>query len=140
MPLIPEQYIYLLGVQHLVSLSDGLTGYSFPLYNTIVVQKLPAGSTELCVQGPLDPMTLLETKPARTGLKTVRAMLNAGWPAHLVTLSFHFSTVSDPLSDVLGALQTLARSTGCLAAHVTRSLLPPPRPLIRASTYKRLAL
>ncbi|KAI0268497.1 hypothetical protein BGY98DRAFT_1019092, partial [Russula aff. rugulosa BPL654] len=26
-PLIPEAYIYLLGVQYLVSLSNGLTGY-----------------------------------------------------------------------------------------------------------------
>ena len=56
----------------------------------------PRVQPSLCVQGPLDPMTLLEAKPALTGLKTVRAMLNAGWPAHLVTLSFHFSTISDP--------------------------------------------
>ena len=36
-PLIPEAYIYLLGVQCLVSLSDGLAGYTFPLYNTLAV-------------------------------------------------------------------------------------------------------
>ncbi|KAI0272020.1 hypothetical protein BGY98DRAFT_936829 [Russula aff. rugulosa BPL654] len=39
-------YIYLLGVQYLVSLSDGLTGYSFHLYNTVAVQNPPTGSTE----------------------------------------------------------------------------------------------
>jgi hypothetical protein len=66
-------------------------------------------------------------KPARTGLQTVGAMLNAGWPAHLVTPSFLFTTPSDPLlGDVL--LQTPAYSAGCLTAHVTRSLHPPPRP------------
>jgi len=54
-PLIPEAYIYLLGVQYLVSLSDGITGYSFPLYNTIVVQKLPTGSTEPVRAGPTRP-------------------------------------------------------------------------------------
>jgi hypothetical protein len=97
-PLISEAYIYLLGVQYLVSLSDGLTGYSFHLYNTVAVQNPPTGSTEpVCVLCPLDPMTLPEAKPARTGLQTVHAMLNAGWPAHLVTFSFLFTTASDSL-------------------------------------------
>jgi hypothetical protein len=36
-PLIPEAYIYLLGMRCLVSLSDGLAGYIFPLYNTLAV-------------------------------------------------------------------------------------------------------
>ena len=78
-PLISKTYIYLLGVQYLVSLSDGLTGYSFHLYNTVAVQNPPTGSTEpVRVLCPLDPMTLPEAEPARTGLQTVRAMLNAG--------------------------------------------------------------
>ena len=122
-PLIPEAYIYLLGVQCLVSLSDGLAGYTFPLYNTLAVQKPPAGSTEpVRAPGPLDPTTLPETEPARVGLQTVRAMLNAGWPALLAALSFLLTTnLSDSLfGDVLGALQTLARAAGCLA-------LPTPR-------------
>lgn len=122
-PLIPEAYIYLLGVQCLVSLSDGFAGYTFPLYNTLAVQKPPAGSTEsVRAPGPLDPTTLPETEPARAGLQTVRAMLNAGWPALLAALSFLLTTnLSDPIfGDVLGALQTLARASGCLA-------LPTPR-------------
>ena len=44
-PLIPEAYTYLLAVQCLDSLSDGLAGYTFPLYNTLAVQKPPTGST-----------------------------------------------------------------------------------------------
>ena len=122
-PPIPEAYIYLLGVQCLVSLSDGLAVYVFPLYNNLAVQKPPAGSTEpVRAPGPLDPTTLPETEPARAGLETVRAMLNAGWPALLAALSFLLTTnLSDPLfGDVLGALQTLARASGCLA-------LPTPR-------------
>jgi hypothetical protein len=110
-------------VQCLVSLSDGLAGYTFPLYNTLVVQKPPAGSTEpVRAPGPLDPMTLPETEPARAGLQTVRAMLNAGWPALLAALSFLLTTnLSDTIfGDVLGALQTLARAAGYLA-------LPTPR-------------
>ena len=100
-PLFPKAYIHLRGVQCPVLLSDGLTGYSFPpsfpLYNTLVVQKLPTDSTEpVRAPGPLDPMTLPETKPTRTGLQTVRAMLNVGSPAHLVTLPFLFTTLSDP--------------------------------------------
>jgi hypothetical protein len=122
-PLIPEAYIYLLGVQCLVSLSDGFAGYTFPLYNTLAVQKPPAGSTEsVRAPGPLDPTTLPEKEPARAGLQTVRAMLNAGWPALLAALSFLLTTnLSDPIfGDVLGALQMLARTSGCLA-------LPTPR-------------
>jgi len=44
--LILEAYIYLLGVQCL-SLSDGLVGYTFPLYNALTVQTPPADSTKV---------------------------------------------------------------------------------------------
>jgi hypothetical protein len=62
-------------------------------------------------------MTLPETEPARAGLRTVHAMLKAGWPALLAALSFLLTTdLSDSIfGDVLGALQTLARTTGYLA-------------------------
>ena len=122
-PPIPEAYIYLLGVQCLVSLCDGLAGYAIPLYNTLAVQKPPARSSEpVRAPGPLDPSTLPESEPARVGLQTVRAMVNAGWPAMLAALSFLLTTnLSDPLfGDVLGALQALARTAGCLG-------LPTPR-------------
>ena len=49
-PLIPNAYIYLLGVQCLVSLSDGLVGYAILLYSSF--EKLPAGSTDpVCAPG-----------------------------------------------------------------------------------------
>ncbi|KAH9953498.1 hypothetical protein BC827DRAFT_1159217 [Russula dissimulans] len=98
-PPIPEAYIYLLGMEFLVSLSDGLAGYAIPLYNTLAVQKPPSSSSEpVRAPGPLDPSTLPETEPARVGLvQFVGAMLNAGCPALLAALSFFTTTLSDPL-------------------------------------------
>jgi len=93
------------------------------LYNALAVQKPPAGSPEpMYAPGPLNPSTLPESEPTRVGLQTVRAMLNAGWHALLAALSFLLTTnLSDPLfGNVLGALQALARTAGCLA-------LPTPR-------------
>ncbi|KAI0267185.1 hypothetical protein BGY98DRAFT_1027151 [Russula aff. rugulosa BPL654] len=52
-----------------------------------------------------------ETEPTRAGLRTVRVMLNAGWPALIAALSFLITT---NLSDLnLGALQILAPTAGC---------------------------
>ncbi|KAH9955055.1 hypothetical protein BC827DRAFT_1262095 [Russula dissimulans] len=65
-PPIPEAYIYLLGVQCIVSLSDGLAGYAISLYNILAVQRPPSSSSEpVRARGPLDPSTLPETVPAR---------------------------------------------------------------------------
>jgi hypothetical protein len=80
----------------IVSLSDGLVGYPFPLYKTREFNQ-----TRMCT-GPLDPR-----------LRTVR--LNAGWPALIAALSFLLTTnLSDLIIvDVLGVLQTLAPAAGC---------------------------
>ena len=53
-PFIREAHIYLLGVQCLVSLPDGLAGCAFPFYRTLPVQKPPARAP-----GPLDPTITL---------------------------------------------------------------------------------
>ena len=105
--LIPEAYIYALGVQCLVSLSDGLVGYAFPLNNTLAVQKPPIGST-----GPMRaPDATTPTEPVRTGLRTAGVMLDAGWPALFATHSF---------------LLTVPRTSPNPSSvpHVTRSSLP----------------
>ena len=39
LPLILDAYIHLLGMQFLISFSDGLMGYTFPLYDTLAVKK-----------------------------------------------------------------------------------------------------
>ena len=63
-------------------------GGAIPLYNTLAVPETLAGSPEpVRAPGPLDPSTLPESEPARVGLQTGRAMINAGWPA-LARLSF----------------------------------------------------
>jgi hypothetical protein len=98
-PLMPEAYKYLIGMQCLVSLSDGLAGYPFPLYNTRGFNQNPyvhrTPSTLLCCP-----------KPSQPGLRTVCAMLNAGWPALIAALS------DLTVVDVPGALQTLAPAAG----------------------------
>ena len=75
-------------MQCLVSLSDGLAGYTFPLYNTLAAQNPPMGSTEdMLSSGSLDLMTLPETETARARLNCARdgeRMLTRA----LTTLSF----------------------------------------------------
>jgi len=69
-------FIYLLGVQFRVSLSDGLAGYTFPQYSC----GHPPVQPSPCVhRAPLDSITLRGTELARAGLQTVRTMMNAGW-------------------------------------------------------------
>ncbi len=103
-PLITEAYICFLGAQCLVPISDGLTGYTFPLYNALAVQKPPAGSTKrVRAPGPLDHTTLPETEPARVGLQTVHGMLIAQAGLRFSPPSFSFTTnLFDPIfGDVL---------------------------------------
>jgi hypothetical protein len=116
-PLIPKAYIYLLGVKCLFPLSDGLAGYTFPLYNTLAVQKRRVGSTEpVRAPGPLGPTALPETEPALAGLRTVRGLARAPCspllPPYLEPLDSIFG-------DVLDVLQTLVRAAGCLALPTT---------------------
>jgi hypothetical protein len=65
------------------------------------------------------------SEPATAGLRTVREMLNAGWPVLLAAFSFLVTTnLSDSIFDnILGGLQTFARAQGAshCPTHVTRS-------------------
>jgi hypothetical protein len=68
-----KAYIYLPVVQYLVSLSDGLVGYAFPLYNTLVVHNHPRVQPNLCVHRAHSAPKLRRrpgTEPTRTGLRT----------------------------------------------------------------------
>ncbi|OBZ73105.1 Protein MON2 [Grifola frondosa] len=99
-PPIPESYIYLLGVQCLVSLCEGLAIFTAPLYNSIMVQKPRAAG---------EPVT-------------VHDMVENGWPALLAALSFVISTnLSDELFvDVLASYQALTTVAGMLALSTPR--------------------
>ncbi|TFK38576.1 hypothetical protein BDQ12DRAFT_735649 [Crucibulum laeve] len=114
-PPIPESYPYLLAVQCLVSLSDGLFSSVAPLYTTIVgrTSRAPAA---------LDLSTLPQGEPSTKQLKTSSAMLEAGWPALLAALSFVLSTnLSDDLFvDALGAYQALTNTAGILGLTTPR--------------------
>jgi hypothetical protein len=107
---MPEAYKHILGVQCLVS----FLGYTFPLYNTREFNR-----TRTCTR-PLDPTTLPETEPAWAGLRTVRAMLNAGWPALIAALSFLLTTNL--------SARSRRRLPSYCPRHVTRSS-PPSRKL-----------
>jgi len=62
----PKRAYTSLATQCLILLCDGLAGYAIPLYNTLAVQKPPAGSPKpVRAPGPFDPSTLPESGPAR---------------------------------------------------------------------------
>ena len=120
--------MYLLGIQRLISLCDGLAGYAIPFYNAIAAQNARMPPEPVRSPGPLDPSTLPKSGAAHLGLQTVRAMFIAGWPALLTTLSFlckpFIINLSDPsFSEILIALQALARAAGRLVppCRATRS-------------------
>jgi hypothetical protein len=62
-PPIPDDYIYLLAVQCLVSLCEGLASFTGPLYTLLVIQK-PRSAGEPLVRAP--PALGLSTLPTTT--------------------------------------------------------------------------
>ncbi|KAF7985483.1 hypothetical protein HWV62_5261 [Athelia sp. TMB] len=122
-PPIPEAYIYLLGVQCIVSLCEGFAAFTGPLYSTIMVQK-PRTAGESVIRAPpaLDLNTLSSDEPHKQQLCTVRDMVEQGWPALLAALSFIISTnLSDELFvDVLSSFQSMANVSGMLGLSTPR--------------------
>ena len=75
--------------------------------------------------GPLNPSTLPDPELAHVGLQTVRAIVNPVWSAPLAALSFLLilTNLSNSLfGNVLGALQALASTVGCLALPMPREM------------------
>jgi hypothetical protein len=122
-PPIPDPYIYLLGVQCLVSLCEGFASFTGPLYSSIVIQK-PKAAGEAVIRTPpaLDLATLPQDESRTKQLCVVRDMVENGWPALLAALSFIISTnLSDDLFvDVLSSYQALANVSGMLALSTPR--------------------
>ncbi len=122
-PPIPESYLYLLGVQCLVSLCEGFSTSTGPLYNSIMVQK-PRSAGEPVIRAPpaLDLSTLPPDEPVTHQLQTVHDMVESGWPALLAALSFLISTnLSDELFvDVLASYQALTTVSGMLGLTTPR--------------------
>ena len=122
-PPIPESYLYLLGVQCLVSLCEGFANFTAPLYNSIMVQK-PRTAGEPVIRAPpaLDLSVLPEDEPSTHQLQTVQSMVESGWPALLAALSFLISTnLADELFvDVLASYQALTTVSGMLGLTTPR--------------------
>lgn len=122
-PPIPESYIYLLGVQCVVSLCEGFAAFVGPLYNTIIIQK-PRIAGEPVVRAPsaLDFASLPPDDPTTGQLGLVHDMVESGWPALLAALSYIISTnLSDELFvDVLASYQAMANVSGMLALTTPR--------------------
>ncbi|KAI0824392.1 hypothetical protein BC628DRAFT_1379334 [Trametes gibbosa] len=122
-PPIPEAYLYLLGVQCLVSLCEGFATFTAPVYNTIMVQK-PRSAGEPVIRAP--PALDLDKLPAEDlttkQLCAVHDMVESGWPALLAAISFLISTnLSDELFvDVLASYQALTTVSGMLGLSTPR--------------------
>ncbi|KAI0933226.1 hypothetical protein AcV7_004756 [Taiwanofungus camphoratus] len=122
-PTIPESYIYLLGVQSLVAICEGLASFTVPLYNSIMVQR-PRAAGEPVIRAPpaLDLSNLPPDELVTKQLRTVHDMVESGWPALLAALSFVISTnLSDELFvDVLASYQALTTIAGMLGLSTPR--------------------
>ncbi|KAG6901567.1 hypothetical protein C0995_010501 [Termitomyces sp. Mi166 len=122
-PPIPESYIYLLTLQCLVSLCDGLAGFTGPLYTAIVIQR-PKAAGDTIVRAPpaLDIASMPKNEPSTKQLGIVRDIIESGWPAFLAALSFVISTnLSDELFvEVLASYQALTNVSGMLGLTTPR--------------------
>ncbi|THH10921.1 hypothetical protein EW145_g989 [Phellinidium pouzarii] len=122
-PPIPDSYIYLLGLQCLVSICEGFASVTLPLFNTIVVQRSRAAGENTVKPPPaLDVSALPADEPSTRQLQAVHGMLENGWPALLAALSFLIATnLSDELfGDVLQAYQSLANVAGMVGLATPR--------------------
>ena len=122
-PPIPDAYIYLLGLQSLVSLCEGFAALTLPHFNAIVVQRSrAAGETSVKAPAALDVDTLPEDQPSTKTLRSVRGMIDNGWPGLLAALSFLIATnLSDELfGDVLQSYQNIANVAGMLGLMTPR--------------------
>ncbi|KAF9810712.1 hypothetical protein IEO21_06846 [Rhodonia placenta] len=122
-PIIPESYLYLLGVQCLVALCEGFASFTGPLYNSLMIQR-PRSAGEPVVRAPpaLELSNLPPNELNTKQLMTVHDMIESGWPALLAALSFLISTnLSDELFvDVLASYQALTTVAGMLGLSTPR--------------------
>ncbi|KAG8946446.1 hypothetical protein FRC03_001363, partial [Tulasnella sp. 419] len=122
-PIIPDTYIYLLGLQCFTSLSEGFAAFVIPIYSSIVMQR-PRTPGETVIRAPpaLDLSTLSSSDQSHHQLQIVGAMVQNGWPALLAGLSFVISTnlTDDLFGDVVGAYQNMINVAGTLGLRTPR--------------------
>ncbi|CAK5277941.1 unnamed protein product [Mycena citricolor] len=122
-PPIPESYVYLLAVQCIVSLCEGLASFAGPLYSSIVIQR-PRAAGEAVVRAPpaLDLASLPTDDPSTEQLRIVSSIIESGWPALLAALSLIIATnLSDDLFvEVLASYQAMTNVSGMLGLTTPR--------------------
>ncbi|KZP00948.1 hypothetical protein CALVIDRAFT_580907 [Calocera viscosa TUFC12733] len=122
-PAIPDGYVYLLALQTLCAIAEGLNSQTLPIYNAIMQRK---GNQSLQSQGMASRALSLNELPSdNTETKRLRLcykMTESGWPALLVSLSFFMGTnLSDELFvDVLAAFRSLIYVSGVLGLTTPR--------------------
>lgn len=121
-PAIPESYIYLLGVQCIISLCEGFASYSGPIYSNIAIQR-PRAAGDSVVRAP--PALDLDTLPKSdqtNQLRIVQSIISQAWPALLAALSFIIATnISDEIFvDVLASYQAMTNVSGMLGLTTPR--------------------
>ncbi|KAG8859812.1 hypothetical protein FRB91_006695 [Serendipita sp. 411] len=119
-PMIPEGYIYVLGLQCLVSIADGFASSVLPAFATFNPKLPNSGPTRL--PSALDLDNSDPSNPLVAQLRVERRMIEDGWPGLLAALSFLMGTnLSDDLfSGTLAALQALTNVSGVLGLHTPR--------------------
>ncbi|KAG8814900.1 hypothetical protein FRC17_000932, partial [Serendipita sp. 399] len=119
-PMIPEGYIYVLGLQCLVSIAEGFASSVLPAFAMLTPKAPNSDPTRL--PPALDLDTLDSSNPLVLQLRVEMRMIEDGWPALLASLSFLMGTnLSDELfADVLAALQALTNASGILGLHTPR--------------------
>jgi hypothetical protein len=118
--MIPEGYIYVLGLQCLVSIAEGFAATALPAFASLTPNP-PNGETPR-LPPALNLENLPPDDPVVQRLRSDKRMIEAGWPALLASLSFLMNTnLSDELfGDVLAALQALTNVSGVLGAQTSR--------------------
>lgn len=113
---MPEGYIFLLGLQCLVSIAEGFAATTLPAFTSLQ----PRTSSRL--PSALDLSSLDQKNPTVQQLQLEKAMIESAWPALLAALSFLMGTnLSDELfAEVLGALQGLTNVSGALGLSTPR--------------------
>src|ERR1700722_7665327 len=122
-PPIPDPYLYLLGLQCLVSLCEGFVTFTGPIYTALVIHR-PRSAGDALIRAPqaLDLTTISHNDHNENELRTVHAMVENGWPALLAALSFIIATnLSDELfADVLTSYQAMTNVAGMLGLTTPR--------------------
>jgi hypothetical protein len=118
-PPIPEGYIFVLGLQCLVSIAEGFAANALPAFASLTPR---TSGVKTRLPSALDLSTLSSEDPVVRQLLTEQRMIESAWPALLAALSFLMGTnLSDELfAEVLAALQALTNVSGVLGLHTPR--------------------